>query len=479
MIKKAFEEHHLLRLLKDFDTTLALSYLQRVKAANDLAEDKGLSGALGTIEDGVLVDPVGFRLSLREPAFVLLSHPICRLRKKVPYPKQIEWERFFVAHLGMVPVYLVNLNVVTILKFWGFEESSQYVSKEFEQELDKGDMLLELSPSPRSAQYSSMNFVLPYGAHLNKAPDELLEPFQKYYQYLFWAKPSSGYTFSSQFLHRRAKITSFMNITKGLYTITSIGNFRQAFVENRSIDCRELTLAGVTVSDDEIQVVNGIHALVPMDVVEDLEKKDLKTCFLNAMLIELRSELGRINLLSNVVEIGESMFDLVTTILGMQVNDLYHSSERPAYICNIDELREDNMELLRRLFKHIGLPVTISDSAHNFKLALRMLYPFVVPDGDRVLFTHPMLIGFLARQDKLKLMNFDNRKGLVDLLGLLERIHDAKHEMQIYLDPRMDQFRGVNKKTMMDELFLIEKRMRLYKCLHQSFSESSQSRQQV
>jgi hypothetical protein len=214
-------------------------------------------------------------------------------------------------------------------------------------------------------------------------------------------------------------------------------------------------------------------------VVEDLEKKDLKRCFLNAMLIELRSELGRINLLSNVVEIGESMFDLVTTILGMQVNDLYHSSERPAYICNIDELREDNMELLRRLFKHIGLPVTISDSAHNFELALRMLHPFVIRDGDRVLFTHPMLIGFLARQDKLKLMNFDNRKGLVDLLGLLERIHDAKHEMQIYLDPRMDQFRGVNKKTMMGELFLIEKRMRLYKCLHQSFSESSQSRHQV
>lgn len=90
-----------------------------------------------------------------------------------------------------------------------------------------------------------------------------------------------------------------------------------------------------------------------------------------------------------------------------------------------------------------------------------------------------MIISFLARQGKLNLLNFDNRKGLVDLLGLLERIHDAKHEMQIYLDPRMDQFRGVNKKAMMDELFSIERRIRLYKCLHQSFSESSQIQQYV
>lgn len=129
-----------------------------------------------------------------------------------------------------------------------------------------------------------------------------------------------------------------------------------------------------------------IRTLVPIDVVEDLEKKDIKKCFLNAMLIELRSELGRISLLSDVVEIGESMFDLVTTVLGKQVDDLYHSSERPAYICKTDELREDNLELLKQLFKHIGLPITVSDSAHNFELALRMLYPFMVADRDRVLF---------------------------------------------------------------------------------------------
>lgn len=90
-----------------------------------------------------------------------------------------------------------------------------------------------------------------------------------------------------------------------------------------------------------------------------------------------------------------------------------------------------------------------------------------------MLFTHPMIIGFLARQGKLGVLNFDGHQLLVDLLNLLERTHDAKHQMKIYLDPKMDEFRGANKKAAMDELFSIERRIRLYKCLHQSFSESS------
>jgi len=471
MSKKPFEEHHLMGLLRHFDTGLALSYLQKVKSAIQMIEDKGLSGALNPIEDGVLIDPFSFRIALREPAFVLLSHPICRLRTKVPYPKQIEWERFFVAHLGMVPIYLVNLNVITVLKLWG-EDSSIVVSKPFEEELDKGDMLLELSPSSQPAQYSSMNFVLLYRSPMHKGPDELLEPFQKYYRHLFWAQPGKGYTFSSHFLHRRAKITSFMKVTKSLYTVNSVGNPRQILVEGRPIDCKELNLVGFAISDGKVHDARGIRACVPVDMVEDLEHKDIRKCFLNAMLIELISELGKVNLLSNIVDIGESSFDLTATLLGIQVSQLYHESDRPCYVCTIEELRKNSLYLLRQLFKHISLPVTISDTVDNFQLALYSLYPFLVTDGNRVLFTHPMIMGFLARQGKLNLLNFGNRKSLIDLLNLLEKIHDTKREMEIYLDSRMDEFRGENKKAAMNELFSIERRIRLYKCLYQSFGNS-------
>src|SRR6266581_6252602 len=286
---KPLEENHLISLLKDFDINLALSYIKGVKSASDMIEEKGLTG-FDEVQDGVLVDPIGFRISFKEPAFIMLSHPICRLRSKVPYPKQIEWERFFVTHLGMVPVYLVNLNIITVLKLWG-DDSYLVVSKPFQDELDKGDMLLELHSSSRPVQYSSMNFILQYGAKMYKAADELLEPFQRYYRFLFWAYAGKGYTFSSHFLHRRTKITTLMKVTKSLYTIDAVGDFKRIYVEGRPIDCKELDLVGFSFEDDSIHVVRGIRAFAPADdVIQDLgQKKDVRKCFLNAMMIELRS----------------------------------------------------------------------------------------------------------------------------------------------------------------------------------------------
>lgn len=470
MSKKPLEEYHLIKLLKDFDTGLALSYLEKVKSATQLIEDEGLSYALNTIEDGVLVGPMGFRISLREPAFIMLSHPICRLRAKVPYPKQIEWERFFVAHLGMVPIYLVNLNVITVLKLWG-EDSSSIVSKPFQDELDKGNLLLEMSQSSRPVQYSSMNFLLQYGATKYKAADELIEPFQKYYRYGFWAFPGRGYTFSSHFFHRQSKITCFMKLTKSLYTVKSVGNYRRIHIEGRWIDCKELDLVGFTFQDGEVHVVSGIKAFAPVDTIEDLEQeKDVKKCFLNAMMIELRSELGRLNLLSDIIDIGESSFDLTATLLGLQINQLYFKSDRPCSVCSVDGLRKSTISLLKELIGYIDLPVTLSDSVDNFEFALHSLYPFLAVSDEHVMFTHPMIIGFLARQDKLKLLDSSNRKMLVDLLNLLEKIRDSERHMDIYLDSRMDMFRGANKKDSMSELYSIVRRIQLYKCLYRSFS---------
>ncbi|MCP8318003.1 MAG: hypothetical protein H3Z51_14270 [archaeon] len=467
---KPLEEYHLMKLLKDFDTVLALSYLAKVKSATQLIEDKGLSGALDPIEDGVLVDPIGFRISLREPAFIMLSHPICRLRAKVPYPKQIEWERYFVAHLAMVPIYLVNLNVITVLKLWG-EDSSSVVSKPFQDELDKGDLLLELLPSSQPAQYSSMNFVLQYGATKYKAADELLEPIRKYYRYGFWASPGKGYTFSSHFLHRRSKVTCFMKVTKSLYIVNSVGNNKRIYIEGCSVDCKKLDLIGFTFRDGEIHVVSGIEAFAPVEAIEDLEqKKDIRKCFLNAMMIELRSEHGKLNLLSDIVDIGESSFDLIMTLLGLQISQLYSDSDRPCHVCGVDDLRKSTVSLFKEISKHIDLPVTISDSTDSFGLAFCSLYPFLVVSGKHIMFTHPMVIGFLAQQGKLNLLDFNNCQLLLDLLDLLEKIHATKRQMDIYLDSRMDMFRGISKRDSMNQLYSIERRIQLYKCLYRSFS---------
>jgi hypothetical protein len=468
---KPLEENHLIILLKDFDTNLALSYLNCVKTARDMIEAKGLYGA-EEIQDGVLVDPIGFRIPFKEPIFIMLSHPICRLRSKVPYPKQVEWERFFVTHLGMVPVYLVNLNVITVLKFWG-DDSSLVVSRPFQEELDKGEGLFELRPSIRPVQYSSMNFVLQYGAKMYTAPLQLLEPFQRYYGYLFWAYPGKGYTFSSHFLHRRTQITTFMKVTKSLYTIRSVGSTKQIYVQGRSIDCKEMDLVGFDFEDDNVREVKGIRSVVPIDIISELEKKDVRRCFLNAMMTELRSGTWRANLLSNILEIGESLFDLTSSLIGIQVDRLYHESDRPAYVCTLRELRSSTTKLLKQLFGLIDLPSTISDSVDHFGLALRSLYPFIIIDGERVLFAHPIILGFLAQQGMLGLVTQRDDKAMVDLLNLLEKIQDLHGSpMQIFIDPRMERFKAGNKKDSMYELLSINNRIALYKSLHQSFSDN-------
>src|SRR5207248_1458770 len=106
-------------------------------------------------------------------------------------------------------------------------------------------------------------------------------------------------------------------------------------------------------------------------------------CFLNAILIELRSGTWKSNLLSEIAEIGESSFDLTSTLIGMQIDLLYHESDRPAYVCTVEELRKRTTSAFRELFRHIELPMTLSDSVDHFGLALGSLYPFVVVDEDR------------------------------------------------------------------------------------------------
>ena len=464
------EENHLINLLSAFDKTLALSYLAKVKGASDEIDKKGLWEVLQPIKDQVLVDPIAFRIDLTEPTFVLLSHPICRLRARVPYAKQIEWERFFVTQLGIIPIYLVNLNFITVLKLWG-DDASLASSSEVEKELEKGDILLELSPAPKPAQYSSMNFVLRYNAPLNKAPQELLEPFEMYYRYLFWAFPGRGYTLSSHFLHRRTKITSFMKVTKSLYRISSIGNPTWVRVEGQSILCRHIVLTGFDFADDGIRVVRDIRAKIPEEIAQELEKKDPTAIFLNAMMTELKSELGTVNLLSNVVDIGEDSYDLTRTIMGLVAAQLYHETERPAFICSVEEFRKVTLRYLTELFRHIRLPVTLADSIDCFELALRALYPFIFADGEKIYYTHPLIIGFLARQQKLQLVDISSSSLLTDLIRLVEKVHDQSgSSMQVYIDPTMDSFKGNNKRDAVDELFSIQRRIMLYKALYKSFS---------
>lgn len=278
---------------------------------------------------------------------------------------------------------------------------------------------------------------------------------------------------SSHFLHRVTKITSFMKVTKSLYTIGSTGYSRTIYVEGRPIPCKDVWLTGFGFSGKGIQVSCNIHAMVPEDILQEIQLKNQGEVFLNAMMTELTSERGTINLLSNVVDIGENSYDLTETLMGLVAAQLYHQNERPTYVCEAKDLRERTVQYLTELFKNVRLPVTLADSIDCFDLALRFLYPFVIIDGDKVYYTHPLIIGFLARQGKLDLLNYSGSALLIELVKLMEKIHDTiGSDMPIYTDPTMDAFRGTSKRSSIDELFSIQRRIVLYKTLHRAFDQA-------
>ena len=171
-----FEESRLISLLREFDASLALSYLEKLRKFKEEAEKKDFLHLFIPITDPSLTEPIAFRIEFSEPILVMLSHPLCRMHARIYYPIEFEWERFYVTQLGMLPVYLVDLNIITLIKFWA--EASQQASPQTLTRVLSGEAkCMKLSPTIRSIHYSTMNFIIPFGASLWKMPeimDEIL-----------------------------------------------------------------------------------------------------------------------------------------------------------------------------------------------------------------------------------------------------------------------------------------------------------------
>lgn len=61
------------------------------------------------------------------------------------------------------------------------------------------------------------------------------------------------------------------------------------------------------------------------------------------------------------------------------------------------------------------------------------------------------------------------------MLNFIEKIFDSNRIMDIFLDPRMDEFRGGNKSESMRELRSISKQILFYKYLNRVFNETPEN----
>jgi hypothetical protein len=482
-MSSVFEENRLIDLLRIFDAEFMLSYLERLRKFRKEAEDKGLLRSLISIRDLTSPEPIAFRAKFSEPILVMLSHPLCRMCAKIHYPIEFEWERFYVTQLGMLPTYFVDLNLITLIKFWG-EAAEQAHPQALKQFLTGEAIGMKLSPATtKGIHYSTMNFIIPFGADLRKTPRAIDEIMRHYLAYSLWLSPKPGFSLSTHLLHSKASIGCVLKVAKTLCSIGKVNGQTSIQVLNRSIKAHKVDIQ-MLVEKDCSPTFMKRDVYVPDDIMNELQSAQqgqisLKESFLNAIILEAREGARSLELLSVISDIGASYFELARTLIAYILAKIYNYHDRIAYICSVDELRIAFNKMLEKVGRHIKLPHTASDEVLNvFDLALESLYPiFTTKEGkgnreSAVYYLHPLVFSFLYSRGYLDLLQKESDENINEFLTFLEKIsHRAPYipYMELYLDKTLDMFRGESRRELLSKLSELIRKIELSKLLQRSF----------
>jgi hypothetical protein len=469
-----FEENRLISLLREFDTRLAISYLEKLRKFKEEAENKDLLHYVTPITDPTLADPIAFRIEFSEPMLVMLSHPICRMHARIHYPIEFEWERFYVTQLGMLPVYLIDLNVITVIKFWA-EAALQASPQSLTSVLTSEAACMELSPNYRNINYSTMNFVIPFGADMWKTSGTVDEIMRAYFKYSFWLSPKQGFSFSTHFLHSKTSIKYLLKVAKTLCLIDEIEGQTKIQIINRVIKTHKIRIRMLTERDGTFFFMKSV-AYVPDDVLNELlseqaqNKISLSESFLNAIVLEVREKTNSFELLSVLSDIGASYFELTQTLIAYVLMKIFNSNDKITYVCDINELKATFNSVLNQIWKHIKLPLTISDMIGTFDSALESHYPIFITSKDQIYYLHPSAFSFLHSKRNFDLLfQKENNKNMVKFLNFLEKMSSEVPYMKLYLNDTLDMFRGESKKELLFKLFELKRRIKISKLLQRCF----------
>ncbi len=175
---KGLVEHHLVSPLKNFDNLVYLDYMRRISSSFGGERESFLSPVESWDHGG----NIGFRIKFRLPVFLMLSHPICRFRSQRNYPLR---EPFFVASLGLVPVFFSTLNRMAVLKLWG-SRTTQFFNPSSEPLPEDQTVCWKLPVSSRPVEFSSMNIVEQNGSEPDEVSEYLSDIFEKHFRFLYW-----------------------------------------------------------------------------------------------------------------------------------------------------------------------------------------------------------------------------------------------------------------------------------------------------
>jgi len=464
----AAHENHLGPLLKNFNKNMYLDYATKANALiSSLGDD--VSSEIVLVKSSDLAGHIAFRIKFDSPVFVMLSHPICRFRRQRNYPVR---EGSYIANMGLVPVYFVSLNSMTVLLLYG-ENTEGFFSPVNSPLSDTEAVSWELPPSSRPAVYSSMNFILQNGSDPSVADDYIASICKQYFDFGYWPVPAKGFVPSTHFLHTRKRITTTVKVTKSLYVVDEIGHVQSVQIEGHILQCRQVMLRALTEKDGQYFFAQH-YALMDRELAEQIEAEGgLGKGFLNAMVSELQYTGGmRAEIMTLVADYINSYFELLQSLIGIVASRDYYRKKSVCSLGTLQELREKVFNAFLDIKRDVNLPHTVSDEVKNsFEIAVRSLFPLiVVDDNNNTFYTHPLLLGFIKQWHLFSADDNLNRERMIHLLRLLKCLA-SKKMMECFLSEDAEYFAkmGIQKMVFVKALMRTIKFIRMIKTIERSW----------
>jgi len=417
MSHSSYQEFNLLNLLYQFNHGMYRNYRNKLEGFNEITTSLPNPPSLDWRYDRN-GQPLFFRMEFNTPLHFMLSHPISRFKAPEDYPIR-RGDHTLCLKLAIVPAFCVTLNTFTVIKLWNkgaidlFSPTSEFLTED--------NVFWEIpSPSQRlGPQYSSLNFVLKYGADPHTAPTQYNDIMEMYFKYGFWSFPRPGFSCCSHMIHGINRISTILKVAKSIYALgeTFEKDIRIGFNQFRGTIIR---LTGLTKHKGEFKLSNT-HAVLTYDVAREIERFRGKGFFVNGVISEFRRQSGGFYTFTTVAELGYADLDLMKSVIGMVVADRFQRADSLASVGTIEEVRAETEELIEELWPAGQLTTpTMADGLKDlFESALLDLRPIIMNDDEEILFIHPYMFSCLTEFDLFgRLRRIEN--GLLYALRLLD-----------------------------------------------------------
>lgn len=473
-------EQHLALLLRDLDRNMYISYMKKVDDLKRELENLNLDDKTEIIKTPDLGGINSFRLSFDMPVYIMLSHPICRFKSQKRYPVNAY---FFIANMGLVPVYFASINTMSVMRIWG-EKTEHFFSPTNIPIPENEITCWELSNEGKMVEYSTMNFISTQGSTENLAPKNMLDVFEKYLKLTYWSFPKKGFTFSTHIFHTRDKITSIMKVAKSLYVIKKIIGPPKNIpvIEGQKLNCKLCYLNGLS-KEGNSYFFTEFPVLIEEELADKIidSKKD-NYGFINGMVTEVRqprltpygTSLEKIPILTVVQDYGESYSDLLQALIGIICMSRHTENKLVSFVGKLDDIKKEVTEIFHKIYLYVDLKTSVADIiTNNFTDLVDSMFPLFVIDKDEVFYTHPLFITYLTKCGiTLETMEKD-RKILTCFLRLADKSinENGNSSMNLYLSDEAEYLcsKGISKKEIFPDIGRISDIIKISKILKKMF----------